>query len=244
VEIFVESEWIPAELACSSYSEDSRQAGKSSGPQNLASLSGLQEWTCEYYRWLNLTLFTLSVGGSTIVFIGGVRRCCGWTLGSWAPLVRPGGQVSSLYHLWALDTLSIASTGHIDGAVFGNAPTHGRPAKVMWPAGHTLARLSPCFVPHHFLVLYCWWLCLILDIMKICVDFGPYGAFPSSDVLEMVDQQNSWNPLVISTYLLYLEWNVGILVVNICILWPPTPPTLRALLVPEQKKRIKSWRHK
>jgi hypothetical protein len=41
--------------------------------------------------------------------------------------------------------------------------------------------------------------------MKICMDFGPYGAFPSSDVPEMLDPQNSWNPLVISTYLLYLE---------------------------------------
>jgi hypothetical protein len=40
--------------------------------------------------------------------------------------------------------------------------------------------------------------------MKICMDFAPYDAFPSSDVLEMVDQQNSWNLLVISTYLLYL----------------------------------------
>jgi hypothetical protein len=29
-----------------------------------------------------------------------------------------------------------------------------QPAKVMWLAGHTLARLSPCFVPHHFLVSY------------------------------------------------------------------------------------------
>jgi hypothetical protein len=32
-----------------------------------------------------------------------------------------------------------------------------------------------------------------LDILKICMDFGPYDAFLSSDVLEMVDQQNSWN---------------------------------------------------
>jgi hypothetical protein len=39
----VEPEWIPTELPCSSYSEDSRQPGKSSGPQNLASLSTLQE---------------------------------------------------------------------------------------------------------------------------------------------------------------------------------------------------------
>jgi hypothetical protein len=175
-----------------------------------------------------------------MVFIG-VRRCCSRRLTTWGPLVRPaahatwpGSQVSSLYHLRALDTLSIASNGRIDKTVFGNASTHGRPAKVMWLAGHTLAWLSPCCVPHHFLLSYCLWLCLILDIMKICMNFGP----------EMVDQQNSWNSLVISTYLLCLEWNVGMLVVNICILWPPTPPTLRVLLVPKQKKRIKSWGHK
>jgi hypothetical protein len=44
-----------------------------------------------------------------------------------------------------------------------------------------------------------------LDMMKICMDFGLYGAFLSSDVPEMVDQQNSYNSLVIGTYLLYLE---------------------------------------
>jgi hypothetical protein len=37
------------------------------------------------------------------------------------------------------------------------------------------------------------------------MEFGPYGAFSSSDVPKMVDQQNSWNSLVIDTYLLYLE---------------------------------------
>jgi hypothetical protein len=129
---------------------------------------------------------------------------------------------SCLHRLWALNTLSTASTGHIDKMVFENAPTHGCPTKVMWPAGHTLARLSPWFVPGFFLVSYFLCLCLILDIMKICMDFGPYGAFPSSDVLEMLDQQNAWNLLVISTFLLYLEWNVGTLAVNVCILWPPT----------------------
>jgi hypothetical protein len=36
------------------------------------------------------------------------------------------------------------------------------------------------------------------------LDFGPYDAFSSSDVPEMIDQQNSWNSLVIDTYLLYL----------------------------------------
>jgi hypothetical protein len=36
------------------------------------------------------------------------------------------------------------------------------------------------------------------------MNFSPYDAFPSSDVPEMVDQQNSCNSLVIDTYLLYL----------------------------------------
>jgi hypothetical protein len=54
-----------------------------------------------------------------------------------------------------LGTLSVTSTGHVDKMVFRIAPTHGRVAKVMWPANHTLARLSPCFVPHHFLMSYC-----------------------------------------------------------------------------------------
>jgi hypothetical protein len=40
--------------------------------------------------------------------------------------------------------------------------------------------------------------------MKICMDFCPYDVFSSSDVPEMVNQQNSWNSLVIITYLLYL----------------------------------------
>jgi hypothetical protein len=35
--------------------------------------------------------------------------------------------------------------------------------------------------------------------------FGLYGAFPSFDVPKMVDQQISWNSLVIGTYLRYLE---------------------------------------
>jgi hypothetical protein len=35
--------------------------------------------------------------------------------------------------------------------------------------------------------------------------FGPYDAFLSSDVPEKVNEQNSWNSLVISTYLLSLE---------------------------------------
>jgi hypothetical protein len=70
---------------------------------------------------LNLTLFTLSAGGSTVVFIGGVRRCCGRGLGAWGPLDRPaghatwpGGQISSLHHL-----------SHIGYSSYQLALTHG-----------------------------------------------------------------------------------------------------------------------
>jgi hypothetical protein len=92
----IEPERILAELPCLRYSKDSWQARKSSGPQNLASLSTLQEWTWEHYRGLNLTLFTLSARGSTVVFIGGVRQCYGWGLGAWGPLDRLAGRPSFL----------------------------------------------------------------------------------------------------------------------------------------------------
>jgi hypothetical protein len=74
----------------------------------------------------------------------------------------------------------------------------------MGSADPTLGQLGLGFLPHHLPVSYYLRLPLVLDIMNICLDFGPYDAFPSFDVLEMVDQQNSWNSLVIGTYLLYL----------------------------------------
>jgi hypothetical protein len=58
----IKPERIPAELPRSSYSEDSQQAGKSSDPQNLISLSLsllYKECTWEHYRKLNLIFFTL-----------------------------------------------------------------------------------------------------------------------------------------------------------------------------------------
>jgi hypothetical protein len=45
---------------------------------------------------LNLTFFTPSVSGSTMVFIGGVRWCYGRRLGAWGPLVRPARRPSFL----------------------------------------------------------------------------------------------------------------------------------------------------
>jgi hypothetical protein len=46
----------------------------------------------------------------------------------------------------------------------------------------------------------------------------------------IVNQQTSWNSLVISACLLYLEWNVGMLAVNLWILWPPTLASLFPLM--------------
>jgi hypothetical protein len=107
--------------------------------------------------------------------------------------------------------------------VFGNTPRPGRSAKDVGLAGPTLGRLGPGFVPRRPFVSYCLWTSLVLDIIKICIDFGPYDAFLLSDVPVMVYQKNSGNSLVISSYLLYLEWNICMLAINICILWPSTP---------------------
>jgi hypothetical protein len=88
----------------------------------------------------------------------------------------------------------------------------------------TLGRLDPGIMPRCPFMSYYPWIRLVLDIIKICMNFDPYVTFLSFDVPIIVDRQDSWNSLVISTYLLYLEWNIGMLVVNICILWPPTRP--------------------
>jgi hypothetical protein len=138
---------------------------QSSSPQNLASLSTLQRLNLEarwgwgggskphflhtFYRREHRGIYRRS---KAVLWpkIGCVRPTCQ----AGQPCNLAGGQVSSLHHLWALDTLSTAFAGHADKMVFGNEGTHGRPAKVMWPTDHTLARLSPCFVPHHFFVSY------------------------------------------------------------------------------------------
>jgi hypothetical protein len=160
--------------------------------------------------------------------MGGIYR---WR--EWAPPLICGGNSPnpgrlatqlSLHWLWASDTPCTDPPWHTGKAEIEMAPTPSQTATDMGSAGPTLARLGLGFVACYPLVSYYLLLCLILDILKICMDFGPYDAVPSSDIPEMVDQQNTWNSLVISTYLLYLAWNVGMLVVNICILWPPTPP--------------------
>jgi hypothetical protein len=72
------------------------------------------------------------------------------------------------------------------------------------PAGPTLLQLDLGFFACGLPVSYYLRLPLVLDIMKIYMDFGPSNAFSSSNVPEMIDQQNSLNSLVIGTYLIYL----------------------------------------
>jgi hypothetical protein len=62
---------------------------------------------------------------------------------------------------------------HVE-SVISLVPNPGRPAPpwVSW---------AHAFLPHHLLVSYYLRLPLVLDIMKICMDFGPYDALSSSD---------------------------------------------------------------
>jgi hypothetical protein len=172
--------------------------------------------------------------------MGGIYRS------EWAPpLIWCGNSPSpgqpttqlSLHRLWASNTLCINPPWHVGKAEIEKATIPGQPAKEVGPVGPALARLGLGFVPCHPLMSHYLWLSLILDILKICMDFGPYDAFPSSDVSEMVDQQNLWNSLVISTCLLYLVWNIGMLVINICILWLPIASRHSPLSLPRLSRR-------
>jgi hypothetical protein len=112
----------------------------------------------------------------------------------------------------SLDTLLADLSWHVLNTDFKKTPNCGRLAgQGVGPAGTTLGQLGPGFLLRHLLVSYYLRLPLVLDIMKICMNFGPYDVFLSFDIPEMVDQQNSWNSLIIGTYLLYLVWNVVML---------------------------------
>jgi hypothetical protein len=191
-----------------------------------------------------LTLSSHFLPGGVGVFIGGLSWCFGQKWGLGGPLVRPAGWPSRMarqpslmaappFPPWILFLLTWHDTCWKRNFI-GAKP---------WPANPTLGPLGPGFLPHHLLVSYYQRLPLVLDIMKICMDFSPYDAFLSSDVPEMVDQQNLWNLLVIGTYRLYLPWECWWKIYAFYDHQHP-PHTLRVLLIPEQNKRIKSWGHK
>jgi hypothetical protein len=90
MENFIKPERNLAELPCSSYSEDSRHAGKSSGPHNLASLSTLQERTWEHYRGLSLTLFTLSARAEHGGIYGRIKAVLWPKIGRVGPTCQAG----------------------------------------------------------------------------------------------------------------------------------------------------------
>jgi hypothetical protein len=122
------------------------------------------EWSWEHYRKLNLTCLTPSAGSSMGVFIGVLCQWFGRKWGSGGPLVKPVSQLG-----WPSFMVALAL-----GIIY---PMH-RPSLTRWqsgiwkgvntwPTNPTLARLGLSFVPHHPLVSYSLWLCLILDILKI-----------------------------------------------------------------------------
>jgi hypothetical protein len=120
------------------------------------------------------------------------------------------GRAVTFSHCSTFPTLDSPLTNllwHVMKTVFGNAPGPGRLAPLWVGWAWALCHIIPSC---HIVREHPWF--------TMCMDFGPYSTFPSSDVPVMADQQNSWSLLVISTYLLYLECNIGMLVVNICIL--------------------------
>jgi hypothetical protein len=136
-----------------------------------------KECTWEHYRKLNLIFFTLSARRSRGVFIGGLSWYFRRKWGSGGPLVKPvghlgwlGGQVSWPHRLSHLRSFSYRLN--------------------MTRVKSVISLTSnPAFLPCHLLMSYYLRLPIVLDIMTICMDFGPYDAFPSSDVPKMVDQQ-------------------------------------------------------
>jgi hypothetical protein len=123
----------------------------------------------------------------------------------WGPLDRPGGQVSSLHRLSHIGYSSYRLTLTCgENGIWKYANT--------WPADQGdvtgrphLGSVDPvlCATSSPRVILS-----VTMPYFGHNEDlhgFGPYAAFPSSDVHEMVDQQNSWNSLVMGTYLLYLE---------------------------------------
>jgi hypothetical protein len=147
----------------SSYSEDSQQAGKSSGPQNLVSLSTLQRLNLEA-PWGGggakpHFLHTFCQGEHCGIYrskeelsmkIGHVRHTC------------QAGRPSNLVGRPSFLLTPPLGIGYIEHHLFWTRRQNGFwKCANTWPASqgdmaasHTMARLSPCFVPHHFLVSY------------------------------------------------------------------------------------------
>jgi hypothetical protein len=132
---------------------------------------------------INLTFFTPSVRRSTWVFTGVLSQCFGWKwgLGATCQVGRPA-RVAGRPCFMAAPTLGIGHHMH-------------RPSLTRWQSGIWIGantwptdqgggpgrphfgRLGPGFMPHHPLMSYSLWLCLILDILKICMDFWYIWCF-------------------------------------------------------------------
>jgi hypothetical protein len=231
---------------------DSRQARKSSDPQNLASLSTLQDWTWEHNRGLNLTLFTLFARGSTGVFIGGLKWCSGRWLGTWGSLISLASQLCNLARQpsWLLELL--LGIGYLEHCLFW---THWQNSfwkcTNAWPVGQGdvagrphLGLVEPVLCAMSFTHVI---LSVIMPYFGHNEDMHWFWFIWCFSIIWC-----SWNgrstklvELVSNKHLSSISWMKCRYVDGKYMhLWPPTPPTVRVLLVPEQKKRIKSLGHK
>jgi hypothetical protein len=120
-----------------SYPEDCRQAGKSLGPQNPASLSTPLELNLEALWRINSHFLPIGVGG----IYRGVKSVLWVKVGHGVPLVRlaghlgwPGGQVSWPHRLSHLRSSSYRLNMTRIESVISLAPNPGRSAKEWgWP---------------------------------------------------------------------------------------------------------------
>jgi hypothetical protein len=136
-----------------------------------------------------------------MVFIG-VRWCCGRRLGARGPHDWLAGQVFSLHRLSHIGYSSYRLTltrGENGFWKFANTWLAGEGDVADRPyLGSVEPVLYATTFPHVILSVTMPYFGHNEGMHRFC----PYGAFPSSDVPEIVDQQNS---LVTVTYLLYLE---------------------------------------
>jgi hypothetical protein len=198
----------------------------------------------EALQGLNLTFSTPSARRSRRVFIGGLSRCLDQSWGSRGPLVKPASHLTWLggQALWqhrlshiGYPSCQLKLTRVEDGF---------RKDTKSWPAGRPhfgsagprlCATLSPCIILSvttpgfgHNEDIYGFWSIWCFSVIR-CSENGK-----STKLVKLVSNKHlssiSWMKYryVGGKYMHFMTANT------------PLPHTLRILLVPEQKKRIKS----
>jgi hypothetical protein len=178
-----------------------------------------------------------------MLFIGGVRRCCGQRLDAGGPLDRPAGQVSSLHHLshiryssyrltlthgengfWKCANTWLVSQGDVAGwPHLGSV----EPVLCATSSPHVILSMTMPYFGHNidmhgfwsiwwFFIIWCSWNGRSTKLMEL-VSNGHLSSI-------------SWMKCryVGGKYMYFMTVNIP-------------PHTLRVFFIPQKKKRIKSW---